>query len=283
MNNGVRGRSGPQQLQAVFFDWAGTTIDFGSRAPTEVFLEVFRRREVEITPAEARGPMGMAKRDHLAAIAALPRVAEAWQARYGSPPAGLDVQQMYDEFLPLQYEVLKRGSELIPGVVPVVEECRRRGLKIGSSTGYTRELMQLVAPIAAKQGYAPDVIVCPDEVRKGRPAPWLNFRVAEILDVYPLETVVVVDDTPVGIQAGLNAGAWTVAISETGNAMGLSEREVSELPSREMQSRLDAISSDFLACGAHFVIRSVADLPEVLDQITTRLATMEKMKNSNRG
>src|SRR5262245_51929250 len=98
MNSGTRGR--PKRLQAVFFDWAGTTIDYGSRAPTEVFLEVFRRREVEITPVEARGPMGMAKRDHLAAIAAMPRVAEAWRNRYGSLPAGLDVQQMYDEFLP---------------------------------------------------------------------------------------------------------------------------------------------------------------------------------------
>lgn len=272
MNNGVRGRLRARQLQAVFFDWAGTTIDYGSRAPTEVFLEVFRRREVEITPAEARGPMGMAKLDHLAAIAALPRVAEAWRDRYGSLPTRLDIQQMYDEFLPLQYEVLKRGSEVIPGVVQVVEECRRRGLKIGSSTGYTRELMELVAPIAAQQGYAPDVIACPDEVRQGRPAPWLNFRVAEVLDVYPLDTVVVVDDTPVGIQAGLNAGAWTVAISESGNAMGLSEGEVAQLSADERQSRLDAIATDFRDGGAHYVIRSVAGLPEVLDQITARLA-----------
>lgn len=272
MNSGLRNGTRPQRLQAIFFDWAGTTIDYGSRAPTEVFFEVFRRRDVEITPAEARGPMGMAKRDHLAAISALPRVAEAWRARYGSLPADADIQRMYDEFLPLQYEVLKRGSDLIPGVVPVVDECRRRGLKIGSSTGYTRELMQLVAPIAAKQGYSPDVIVCPDEVRQGRPAPWLNFRIAEHLDIYPLDTVVVVDDTPVGIQAGLNAGAWTVAISETGNSMGLSESEVAALPESERQARLDSITAEFLLCGAHYVIRSVADLPGVLDQITERLA-----------
>lgn len=257
----------PTRLQAVLFDWAGTTIDYGSRAPTEVFMEIFCRSGVEISAAEAREPMGMAKRDHIAAIAAMPRVVAAWSERHGRPPDEAEIDRMYAEFLPLQEEILTRGIDVIPGVPEAVAECRRRGLKIGSSTGYTRALMDAVAPLAAEGGYAPDVIVCPDDVRSGRPAPWLNFRAAELLDVYPMSTIVVVDDTAVGIKAGLNAGAWTVAVSQTGNALGLSLAEVDALDPSDLQTRLDAIAAEFRELGAGFVIPSVAELPPVLDEI----------------
>jgi phosphonoacetaldehyde hydrolase len=256
---------GKPKLQAVLFDWAGTTIDYGSRAPVEVFLEIFRRRGVEITNAEARGPMGRAKRDHIAEVIQMPRVAQAWHERYGCQPGDADVQSMYDDFLPLQQQTLARGADVIPGVIEAVAECRRRGLKIGSTTGYTRALMEVVMPIAARGGFEPDVVICSDDVPAGRPAPWMNFRAAERLGIFPMNTVVVVDDTPVGIEAGLNAGAWTVAVSQTGNALGLSAAEVAALPAAELQARLEKIEQQFRAAGAHQVVRSVAELPRLLE------------------
>ncbi|EPG3925851.1 phosphonoacetaldehyde hydrolase, partial [Acinetobacter baumannii] len=30
------------QIQAVVFDWAGTTVDFGSRAPILAFMALFK-------------------------------------------------------------------------------------------------------------------------------------------------------------------------------------------------------------------------------------------------
>ena len=257
-------------LKAVIFDWAGTTVDYGSRAPTQVFLEIFRRRGVTITTAEAREPMGRAKRDHIAAVAAMPRVAEAWRVAHGRTPVDADVQAMYDEFLPLQKETLARGSDIIPGVIEAVDECRLRGLRIGSTTGYTRALMEVVAPMAAKHGYAPDVTICSDDVPAGRPAPWMNFRAAEMMNVYPLSSVVIVDDTPVGIEAAVNAGGIAVGISQTGNALGLSESEVAALDPSDLHKRLAAIEQEFRAAGAHYVIRSVAELPELIAQISKK-------------
>ena len=52
-------------LKAAVFDWAGTVIDHGSLAPMGVFVKTFAGFGVAITIAEARGPMGMAKRDHI--------------------------------------------------------------------------------------------------------------------------------------------------------------------------------------------------------------------------
>ena len=255
------------QFQAVIFDWAGTTVDYGSCAPARVFIEVFRIRGIEISESEARGPMGRSKREHIAAIASLPRVSEVWRDKYGHVPTDADVQAMYDEFLPLQKATLANHSEVIPGVCEAVAECRRWGLKIGSTTGYTRELMQVVAPIAARGGYAPDAIVCSDEVLAGRPAPWMNFRAAEQLGVYPLSRVLVVDDTPVGIAAGLNAGATTVAITQTGNALGLTLEQIADLPAGELDSRLAAIEQQFREAGADHLLRSAAELPRLLHQL----------------
>jgi phosphonoacetaldehyde hydrolase len=190
-----------------------------------------------------------------------------WNEVHGRPPVDGDVQRMYDEFLPLQLDTLSAGSDLIPGAVEAINECRRMGLKIGSTTGYTRALMEVVTPVAAAGGYVPDCVICSDDVPLGRPAPWMNFRAAEKLNVYPLSEVVVVDDTPVGIVAGLNSGCITVAVSQTGNALGLSLAEVGNLDPQVLQTRLAAIERDFFAVGANYVIGSVAELPQLLAKL----------------
>lgn len=259
------------RIQAVIFDWAGTTVDFGSRAPVEVFVEIFRRSGISITAAEARGPMGRAKRDHLAALTALPQVIEQWQQRYGRLPAQADIDRMYVDFLPLQKEVLARGSDVIAGVAETVAWLRQRGIRIGSTTGYTRALMDVLVPMARQGGFDPEAVIGADDVTAGRPAPWMIFRAAEQLGVYPMSSVLIVDDTPVGIEAGRNAQTWAVAVAKTGNAMGLSEEELSRLPAQVLDQRLQEIRADFAVAGAHDIIDSVADLPVALDRIEQRL------------
>lgn len=255
-------------ILAAILDWAGTTVDYGSRAPARVFVEVFRRSGIEISEAEARGPMGMTKRGHIATILQLPRVAGEWRRIQGRPPTFADVEDLYADFLPLQQAILAEGSDVIPGVPEAIGRLRDRGIRIGSTTGYTRALMAVVFPQASRGGYRPDVVVCSDEVAAGRPAPWMIFRATEALGVYPMSSVVVVDDTPVGIAAGRNAGAVTVAVSQTGNALGLSRAEAESLADDDLSSRLDAIAREFREAGADHVIRSVAELPELIDRLT---------------
>lgn len=252
-------------IHAVLFDWAGTTVDHGSLAPVRAFSEAFRTLGVPITDAEARGPMGRAKRDHIAQILAVPRVQEVWRRTHGREPAEADVDALYQRFLPLQKEVLSRHCDVIAGVPEVVAWLRQQGVRIGSSTGYTAELMQVVVPLARAGGYDPEVMVCTDDVPAGRPAPWLNFLAAQRLGVYPLSQVVVVDDTAVGLAAGRNAGAITVGVARTGNALGLTAAEVQLLPVAELQRRLREIHADFREAGADYVIDSVGELRQVLE------------------
>lgn len=253
-------------VRAVLLDWAGTTIDFGSRAPVQVFVEVFRQRGIGVSEAEARGPMGMAKDVHIATVLHLPRVAAEWERVHGRAPGPADVAAMYADFLPLQKQILAAHSVMIPGVVESVRQLEAGGIRIGSTTGYTRALMDVVIPLAAAAGYQPEAVVCADEVPAGRPAPDLNRKALQLLGLDDPAVAVAVDDTPVGIAAGLASGMRTIAVSATGNALGLSEQEFAALGETDRDQRLQEIESGFRKAGAQLVIRSVADLPAALRQ-----------------
>lgn len=254
-------------LKAIVFDWAGTTIDFGSCAPAAVFQQVFKQRGIDISIAQAREPMGMAKREHIAAIANMPSVKEAWAAKFGQSFTEQDIDAMYHEFLPLQKQILGKHSQLIAGVPEMVTKCRAMGLKIGSSTGYTRELMEIVSAAAREQGYEPDCVICSEDAPRGRPAPFLLFEAAKRMDAYPMWAFVKVDDTPVGIEAGRNAGCWTIGVTRTGNCVGRTEQELAALSADEVSSLCNLAEKKLRASGAHYIVESVVEIPALLIEI----------------
>jgi phosphonoacetaldehyde hydrolase len=263
-------------LKAVILDWAGTAVDYGSFAPTAVFLRLFESRNMKITAEDARSGMGLMKKDHLRTILARPSVAEAWQAAHGKPASEDDIDNLFNNFVPLQISVLKEFAEPIPGLLDVVQELRDRDMKIGTTTGYLRQMMEVLAPKAKENGYEPDCIVCPDEVPAGRPYPWMCYENAIQMGVYPMQAIVKVGDTLVDIEEGLNAGMWTVGLSLTGNLLGLNEAEVEALSLEERERVIKKNESQLYQAGAHYVIDGIWDLPDVLDDIEFRLAQGEQ-------
>ena len=252
-------------IRLVIFDWAGTTIDFGSQAPLAAFQSVFAKNGVEVSSDEARAPMGMNKRDHFVAMLNNPSIAERWQERHGRSWTEPDVDRMYEQFIPVQLDEIDKHAELIPGTMPVIAELRDRGIKIGASTGYFSQAAEIVLRSAAESGYVPDANVCADDVVKGRPAPWMIFRLMETLDVFPPASVVKVGDTLADIEAGIAAGCWTIGICDSSSLMGLSNSDYDALPEDQRKSLLDDVSKRFRKAGAHAVIDSIRDLPTAID------------------
>src|SRR2546422_9114032 len=82
-------------LKAVLLDWAGTTLDYGCFAPAVVFMEVYKRKGVEITIDEAREPMGAHKKVHIRQISKDENVAKRWQQRHGRRPNEEDIEAMF--------------------------------------------------------------------------------------------------------------------------------------------------------------------------------------------
>lgn len=266
----------PQRLQLAVFDFAGTTVDYGCCAPAAVFIEGYRRKGVEITMAQARGPMGMEKRDHIRTIGEMPAVAEKWVQVHGRAMTADDIDDMYNEFVPLLLAVLNDYSELIPGTVETVSYLREQGLRVAGTTGYFDEALAVVAEAAAKQGYTPDFTTCATQVSAGRPAPWMIYRAMEALAIYPPAAVVKIGDTVPDIAAGLNAGAWTIAVAKTGNEVGLSVSELAALDPTDVDARVAAARQKLADAGAHYVSDGMEGLPAIIDQINTRLAQGER-------
>jgi phosphonoacetaldehyde hydrolase len=263
-------------IKAVILDWAGTTVDFGSLAPVAALQRVFEANGVAVTAAEVREHMGVLKKDQIRAICAGERVAKAWTSQHGEPPAEPDVERIFREFLPQQAAILVEFSELIPGVADTVATWRAAGLRIGSTTGYTRALLDVVIPAAAAQGYSPDASATPDEVGGGRPKPFMCYRNAILTGAYPLWHCVKIGDTPSDIGEGCNAGMWTIAITATGNEIGLSRCEWETLPPEVRSEREEEAARRLTGAGAHFTAPSLAQCAPILEEIERRLAAGEK-------
>lgn len=263
-------------IKAVILDWAGTTVDFGSLAPVAALEGAFRESGVPITAEEARAQMGVLKKDQIRFICAGERVRREWTLRHGQPPSESDVERIFGDFLPRQSEILAEYSAPIPGVAETVAAWRAGGLRIGSTTGYTRDLLDVVLPVAARLGYSPDASVTPDEVGGGRPKPFMCYRNAILLGVFPLWCCVKIGDTPSDIAEGLNAGMWTIALTATGNEIGLSRGSWEALPPEDRTVREQQAARRLLDAGAHFTAPSLADCTEVLADLERRIASGER-------
>ncbi len=270
----MRSYSGP--VKAAILDWAGTTVDHGSIAPVRVLQQVFAGCGVPISEEEARRDMGVLKRDHIRKILFGPNVSAQWHDAVGHEPTEADVESLFANFVPLQLECLVKYSAVIDGVAATVARLRKRGIKVGSTTGYTRSMLDVILRLAAEQGYQPDCAITPDDVGGGRPHPWMIFANAIRLQVEPLEAIVKIGDTAVDIEEGLRAGVWTIGVARTGNMIGLSAEDFAALAPAEQAMRLENARIQLSAASAHEVIDAVADCEVALDAIEARIRHGER-------
>jgi phosphonoacetaldehyde hydrolase len=264
------------EILAVVFDWAGTVVDFGCLAPVRALQAAFAAHGVTISEAQARKDMGRAKLDHVAALLADPSVGKAWTARLGAPPATADVERVYATLEPLMLAEAAAHTILIPGAAETVAWLQGQGVKIGSSTGYTREMMAGILPRAAEQGYAPAVVVCAGETRLGRPSPLPMWQVLSDLEAWPPWRCVKIDDAAVGVEEGRDAGAWTIGIAVSGNGVGLGPQAWDAMPEADRAAMSQAAATALTEAGADYVIPTVADARAVLTDIARRIASGER-------
>ena len=245
-------------IPAVILDWAGTMVDPGCCAPVAAMRRVLARHGCSLPDAAIRQGMGRAKKEHLRALLATCGQAAA-------------TEEIYPE---LEHEIfgeLQTHAGLISGAREFALGLAAQGIKIGTTTGYTRAMMTVLAEAAARQGYSPDIIITPDDVPAGRPAPYMIYANAIKLGVWPLWQCVKIGDTPDDVAEGRNAGMWTVAVALSGNSFGLSRTESESLLPQERHDKAQAARTLLSDAGADYVIDSVADAAPILEQIAGRI------------
>jgi phosphonoacetaldehyde hydrolase len=265
-------------IAAVVFDWAGTVVDFGSRAPALAFVRLFAQEGIALTEAQAREPMGLPKRDHIAALCRMPAVQQAWAARFGHEPTEADIDRLYDAYLPMNAQTIVEHAELVPGTLAVSQWLRSRGVSVGTNTGYSRVLAQPLMAEAARQGFEPDCAVCADDVPFSRPSPMALYKAFVELGTWPARRVVKVDDTVPGLLEGRHAGCWTVGVLASGNEVGLSLRDWQALSPEQQAQALQKARLRLSASDPDYLIPTVADLPAVIEVIERRLIAGDRPK-----
>ena len=273
---GVEGYRG--RVKGMVLDWSGTTADAYVLAPAVVFVEVFKKHGVEISMEEARGPMGLRKDLHIKALTEVPEIRERWKRIKGKDPDQGDVDALFEDFVPMQLDCLGKYTTLLPGIADVVQRLQKQGIKIGSTTGFMRSMVDILEEDAKKQGYVPDASVAGDEVEHGaRPKPFMVYKNLDLMDVHPIQSVVKVDDTVSGVGEALEAGCWGVGVARYSNYMNVdSLEEADALSDDEIQARLEKTREILRQSGAHYVIDSLADIEPVIEDINERLAQGEK-------
>ena len=255
-----------RKIEAVIFDWAGTTVDYGCFAPVQAFMEVFKKAGIEPTMDEVREPMGMLKRDHIKTMLAMPRIRDLWVEKYKSEPGEADIDRLYDSFEENLMGILEHFAEPKPYVLETVAELRRRGIRIGSTTGYTDEMMSVVVPKAKEAGYEPDAWFSPNSVgNAGRPYPYMIFKNMEVLGISSGDNGVKVGDTVSDIKEGKNAGVFTVGVIEGSSELGLTQEEFEGLSGEEKEQRINKAAQRVRDAGADAVIRNMSGLLSVLE------------------
>lgn len=232
---------------------------------------------------EARAPMGMLKIDHIRAMLSMPRISELWKMKFGREFSEQDVEKLYAEFETALMSSLSSYTDPIPGVIEAIRNLRSRGLKIGSTTGYTQSMMDVVVPNAREKGYRPDFYITPDGTQSfGRPYPYMIFRNMEVLELTAADKVVKVGDTVSDINEGINAGVWSVGMIIGSSEMGLSFEEFNTLFEVNRHKIIEQTRQTFTKNGANFTIQTMNELPQLIDRINQLLIEGKKLQGFNR-
>ena len=249
------------KIKAVIFDWAGTAIDYGCFAPVKGFIDGFKSIGVDITNEMARKPMGLPKLDHARAIAEM----------LDSPVSEEQILEAYSVFEKILFENIENHCDIKDYVAKTAETLRERGIKIGSTTGYTTAMMEKVLPKAAAQGYSPDFCIAPDKAGKGRPYPYMIWENMKEFGIFDACEVVKVGDTAVDIEEGKNAGCWTAGVIMGSSELGLDRNEVAALSEDELNERKKVVRAAYYKAGADYIIDDMDELLAVVDEINKKL------------
>ncbi len=256
------------KIEAVIFDWAGTTVDYGSFAPVGAFINAFKAYGITPTNTEVREPMGMLKRDHVKYMLNMPRINEEFKKVYGKDFTEADIDAIYGSSENAILDAVKNYSDPKPFVLDEIAKLRARGIKIGSTTGYTRQMIDLVIPVAKEKGYSPDTCFTSTESSGfGRPYPYMIFKNMEALGIKDVNSVMKVGDTATDIREGKNAGVLAVGIIEGSSAMGLTEEEYNALTDSEKEIQRARVIDIYKSAGADYIIDNMSDLCNLIDTI----------------
>lgn len=259
-----------KNIKGIILDWAGTTIDYGSLTPIYAIRSAFKQFDIVLETEIIRKYMGLHKLIHIQSMLNEEIVKNQWEDQTNMSLTELSEDIFSKLLITTNEEALKRSNP-IAGVVDFMYTMRDKGIIFGSTTGYTREMMNIIVPIVTELGVSFDSIVTPDEVPAGRPFPWMVYKNAIAMNTFPFWQMIKIGDTIADIQEGINAGMWVIALTKCGNEVGFSAEEIETVADDIIMDKIKAAETKFMNEGAHYVANSIAETYEILEEINEKI------------
>ncbi|MBX7220868.1 MAG: phosphonatase-like hydrolase [Blastocatellia bacterium] len=216
------------EIKLVVFDLAGTTVHDTGQVVT-AFTSALAEHGLEITAGQVSQVRGASKRQ--AILHFIP------EGPHQTEQAAV-VYATFRRHLTQLYQT--EGVQSVTGASEVFQWLRSKGVAVALTTGFDRDITSLLLTALGWETGVADAIVCGDDVRQGRPAPYLIFHAMEATGVRSVRQVATVGDTVLDLQAGYNAGVgWNIGVLSGAHSRQVLEQEphtrllpsVKELPS----------------------------------------------------
>ncbi|HEX2077458.1 MAG TPA: phosphonatase-like hydrolase [Longimicrobium sp.] len=193
---------GVHEVELVVMDMAGTTVQDRGEVPA-AFRAALAAHGVSLADDEIAQVRGASKREVIRRLLA--------QHRPDAPR--LEADAVYERFRGDLAARYRYGARAVAGAEDAMRWLRGRGIRVALNTGFGREITELLLNALGWGGEMVDAVVCGDDVREGRPAPYLIFRAMEAAGATSVHRVMNVGDTELDLRAGWNAGmAWNVGV-----------------------------------------------------------------------
>ncbi len=196
------------------------------------------------------------------------RISQGWKKIHSKNFTESDVDSIYKKSEKAIIDTVAEYTDPKPYVVETVNMLKDMGIKIGSTTGYTDDMMAIVVKKADEKGYLPDCWFSPNSVDNiGRPYPYMIFENIKALKVSSVSAVIKVGDTVADIKEGKNAGVITVGVIEGSSVMAMSEQEFEGLNDDEKKEKKAEVKKTFIDAGADYVIDDIRGIIDLVNKL----------------
>ena len=182
-----------KDIQLVVLDIVGTTIR--DRGEVNIaFTHALAQHGIPVTEQQIHDIRGGSKRR--AILSLIP----------DHPNRNALAEEIFASFAQKLKEVYRQNIEPMPDASNLFRLLRSLNIPVALNTGFDRPLTEYMLSLLGWDHRIVDAVITADDVKKGRPAPYMIFRAMEATNTLGVANVMNVGDTVLDLQAARNAG-----------------------------------------------------------------------------
>ena len=214
-------------IKAVIFDMDGVIVN-SEPAHVEAEKQVLLKYGVKITAEELRDYTGTTAEFEFNDLIRKYKL-------------NTTAETLFNEKEKILFKLLEEKTEPTKGVIDLIKNLKRQGLKLGIATSGHRKLAHYYLNKLGLESFF-DTVVCAEDITRSKPDPEIFLRAAQRLGMKPFECIVI-EDARLGVEAARKAGMKSIGYSNPNSG-------------NQDLSRADWVVSDFAKLDLQELLRT---------------------------